>query len=101
MPAVAVTLPRMLADLVGGDRRFVIEADTVDGVLAAIVDRHPELRVHLFDESGALRAHVSCFHNGSRADRNATVADGHALVILQAVSGGAPQRSRGVRSRGR
>jgi hypothetical protein len=90
MAAVAVTIPRMLADLVAGERRFEVQAETVDGVLGEVVNRHPELAVHLFDESGALRAHVSCFHNDTPAERTAPVIEGDRIVILQAVSGGSP-----------
>lgn len=89
MARVDVTIPRMLADVVGGQRRFAVDGDTVDGALAALVERHPELAVHLFDESGAMRPHVTCFHNGvSVAAGPVPTADGDALVILQAVSGG-------------
>lgn len=94
MASVAVTIPRMLADLVGGGRRFSIDADDVEGVLAGIIDRHPELAVHLFDESGALRPHVSCFHNSQHADRASPVSDGDSVVVLQAVSGGVTPRGR-------
>ncbi len=89
MARVDVTIPRMLADLVGGQRRFTVDGDTVDGALAALVERHPELAVHLFDETGAMRQHVTCFHNGvTVAGGPVPIADGDAVVILQAVSGG-------------
>jgi molybdopterin converting factor small subunit len=89
MPTVEVTIPRMLAELVDGRRSFPVEGATVDAALAGVVAAHPELRVHLFDETGAIRQHVSCFHNGAMVtDGDAAVADGDELVILQAVSGG-------------
>ena len=89
MAMVIVTLPRMLADLVGGRRHLEVAGDTVDGVLATLISMHPELRVHLFDETGAMRTHVSCFHNDATiSDPTAPVAAGDTVVILQAVSGG-------------
>jgi len=89
MATVEVTIPRMLADLVAGPRRFTVDGGTVEGALAAVVAKHPELGVHLFDETGSIREHVSCFHNGSMVStRTAPVANGDSLVILQAVSGG-------------
>ena len=89
MATVAVTIPRMLAELVDSERTFTVDGDTVDGALAGVVAVHPELRVHLFEEGGAIRRHVSCFHNGAMVtDRRAPVADGDDVVILQAVSGG-------------
>jgi hypothetical protein len=89
MASVEVTLPRMLADLVGGGRTLAVEGETVDGVLAAVVAAHPELGVHIFDETRAVRPHVSCFHNGAMVtDGSAAVAPGDSVVVLQAVSGG-------------
>ncbi len=88
MAEIGVTIPRMLADLVNGDRRFIVEAATVGGVLAAVADRHPEFGVHLFDARGTMREHVSCFLNGEVARLDSAVADGDSVVILQAVSGG-------------
>lgn len=89
MATVTVTLPRMLADLVGGRRHIEVAGDTVDGLLAALTALHPELRVHLFDETGAIRAHVSCFHNDATiSDPTTPIAEGDTVVILQAVSGG-------------
>ncbi len=89
MATVHVTIPRMLATLVDGDRRFDVDAATVRGALDAVIARHPELRVHLFTETGDLREHVSCFHN-ERSDRTGTgrLDPGDRIVVLQAVSGG-------------
>lgn len=89
MATATVTLPRMLADLVGGRRQIELAGATVDGVLAALTSKHPELRVHLFDETGSIRTHVTCFHNDATvSDGSAPIADGDTVVILQAVSGG-------------
>ena len=40
---------------------------TVDGLLAAVVERYPELREKLFDEDGTLFGHVHVFINGRDA----------------------------------
>lgn len=89
MASISMTIPKMLADLVGGDRRFEVEADSVRGALEAVIERHPELRVHVFDESGAIRRHVTLFHNESmQIDLDEATAAGDTITILQAVSGG-------------
>ena len=62
MPRITVQLPSLLAPIVDTDR-ISIEASTVGGALQALVELHPTLRTHLFDESGSLRRHVLCFHN--------------------------------------
>ncbi|HEX9854171.1 MAG TPA: MoaD/ThiS family protein [Acidimicrobiia bacterium] len=89
MPLVDVTIPKMLASLVRSERHLAFEASTVAGALEALCSAHPELRVHIFDEAGAVRPHVSCFHNAtSVADTATPLSEGDAIVVLQAVSGG-------------
>lgn len=92
MARVSVRVPSLLAELADGDLSHDVEADTVDAALAALFRRFPQLRVHVFDESGAVRRHVSCFHNGRHARspeaQSAPLEDGDTVTILQAVSGG-------------
>jgi len=92
MPRVVVELPTMLAQVTGGRRRVDVEASTVRGALEAAFRAHPELRVHVLDESGRLRPHVLCFHNEVnsrwRESLDVPVSGGDRVTLLQAVSGG-------------
>lgn len=89
MTAVSVTIPKMLAELIQGERDLEVDGDTVGGALDDLCRHHPELRVHLFDESGGIRRHVRCFHNESLvSDLEVGVAAGDRITVLQAVSGG-------------
>lgn len=85
---VDITVPRMLADLVGTERVIPVPATDVGGALRALTERHPELRVHLFDETGDLRRNVMCFHNDGPAVFDAPLQPGDRITVLQAVSGG-------------
>ena len=92
MAEVTVRIPSLLAELADGRPEHSVEGATVGGALAALFERFPQLQVHVFDESGEVRRHVSCFHNGRHA-RSAEahavrLADGDTVTILQAVSGG-------------
>jgi len=89
MAEVDVTIPTMLAGIIKGQRRFTVSGDDLSGVVRGLFDRHPELRVHLLDEQGALRPHVMFFHN-EQAVRSlqGRVRDGDTLTVLQADSGG-------------
>ncbi len=91
MPRITVQLPSMLATLVGEDR-ISLEATTVAESLQALVELHPALRTRLFDERGALRRHVLCFHNEKNTrwldSLDVAVADDDTIRIMQAVSGG-------------
>ena len=80
------TLRRVLS------REVAVEAGSLADALRRLVDAHPPLAVHLFDESGGLREHVLCFHNETNTrwlDSLAIeLAPGDRIAILQAVSGG-------------
>ena len=85
-----VTLPRVLAP-VTPELRLEIGGDTLAEALEDLFDRAPGLRVHLMDEAGALRAHVSCFVNGVADrldDRTAPLGPSSRIDFIQAVSGG-------------
>ena len=92
MASVVVHLPSLLAPFAGGRTAIPIEAETLRGALDTLVRAHPALAVHLFDESARFRQHVLCFHNQANTrwldDLAVPVAQGDAITILQAVSGG-------------
>jgi molybdopterin converting factor small subunit len=92
MSRVTVQLPSVLGPVVNDAGSVGVEGDTVAEVLAVLVDRHPALKVHLYDETGGFRQHVLCFHNETNTrwleSLDVPVADGDTITILQAVSGG-------------
>lgn len=89
---VTVRLPPTLMQVVGGAREVEVEGATVGEALGDLVRQRPELRVHLFDESGGLRLHVLCVCDGVYRGRgeslDAAVSAGAEIGILQAMSGG-------------
>jgi len=92
MPQVTVALPSLLAGVVGGARTLPIEAETLAGALDELVRQYPALKIHLFDESGAFRQHVLCFHNEESTrwlgSLDRPLLAGDVITIMQAVSGG-------------
>jgi molybdopterin synthase sulfur carrier subunit len=91
MPKVIFSLPRLLEPAVGPTRRVELEAESIGEAIDRLLDRHPTLRVHLFDEEAGLRQHVLCFVNGSQTrlvDRSQSIDEGAEITFLQAVSGG-------------
>ncbi len=104
MASVTIRIPSLLASLVRGESAFSVEASTIREALDEALRRHPELRLHLFDESGRFRQHVLCFHNQTDTrwlpDLGAAAADGDEITILQAVSGGARPRHGSCAARG-
>lgn len=72
-------------------------ADTVAGatvreVLQAYFAAHPAVRGYVLDEQGAVRRHVTVFHNGrqihDRESQADAVAPGDEIHVMQALSGG-------------
>ena len=93
MARMTVTLPRLLEPAVGPVRRVELEADSVGEGIDRLLERHPNLRVHLFDEAGVLREHVLCFVGGQPTrlgNRGIPITEPTEVTFLQAVSGGAP-----------
>lgn len=92
MARVTVELPSVLDDVMKGERSLAIEAATLRDALGKVTAAHPQLGVHLFDESGGFRQHVLCFHNQTNTrwlkSLDVELAEGDTIRILQAVSGG-------------
>jgi len=92
MATVQIRLPVLLARLGDGRRDLMVEAEDVRSALEALFSAMPQLRVHILEESGAMRRHVNCFLNDRSARSveamDAPVGDGDVVTLLQAVSGG-------------
>ncbi len=92
MATVTIELPSLLWSIADGRRDLAVEASTLREALDALIERFPAISVHLFDETGGLREHVLCMHNGANSrwaeSLNVPVADGAVVTLLQAVSGG-------------
>ena len=93
MARVTVDLPRLLASAAGGTRHVEVEAATVGSAVQRLLDDHPALRVHLFDERDRLRTNVLCAIDGeptrlAAVDRERPVGDGTRLTFVGSVAGG-------------
>jgi molybdopterin converting factor small subunit len=89
---IEVTIPGLLRDSVGGRAKLTIDADTVAHALDVIQRDFPLLRVHVWDDLGAVRQHVLIFHNDTAIrwlpSLDAPLKEGDRLQIVQAISGG-------------
>lgn len=92
MAGVTVKLPTQLRDAAGGESSLTVEGGTVAEVLAAVFDRHGELRERLSDGDGTLRRFVNVYVDGEDIrfgeGLDTVVADGGEVQILPAVAGG-------------
>lgn len=92
MARVRVSLPSLLESVAGGAREMSVSGETLREVFDDLLAREPRLKPHLFDESGDLRPHVLCFHNGANTrwleGQDQVVKDGDQVLFMQAVTGG-------------
>jgi glutathione peroxidase len=91
---VRFLIPSPLRPLVDGRDRVPIDTGgaTVGQALAALFDRHPELKLRIVTEQGEVRPHVNVFvGNESIRDTgglDSPITDGVEIAIIPAVSGG-------------
>ena len=87
-----IFLPTPLRPYAGQQSVVEVEAATVGDALRALVDRHAELRRHLYDEKGELRRFVNVFKNEEDVrflEKESTpLANGDTLTIVPSIAGG-------------
>ena len=92
MASVTVRVPGLLARFTDDSGTVAIEADTVEECLDRLVESHPALEAHLFDDRGDLRDHLQVFVDDRNTDwfdeEPVRLESGTTVTILQAVSGG-------------
>jgi sulfur-carrier protein adenylyltransferase/sulfurtransferase len=103
MAEVRVHVPLPLRSFAGGVATVAVEADSVDGTLAAVRSEYPALAARLLGDDGRVRPHVNLFLDG-RDVRTLKACDldidGPAeLTIVPSIAGGAPELSREERLR--
>ncbi|MBI3875692.1 MAG: MoaD family protein [Verrucomicrobia bacterium] len=89
---VTVLIPGPLRNCCAGASELSFAATNVRAVLEELERRHPALHRSICDETGAVRRHVNLFvNNNNTRDTNGLdtpLAEGDAVIILPAVSGG-------------
>jgi molybdopterin synthase sulfur carrier subunit len=87
-----IKIPPVLRASVGGEREVSAGGASVGEVLTALVDAHPETRVQLFGDDGALNRYVNVYLNDEDVrvmdGLETSVGDSDTLVILPAMAGG-------------
>src|SRR5713226_4510525 len=89
-----VHLPTPLRPHAGGAASVQVRARTVQEALDGLIEGHPGLKKHLFDEQGRLRSFVNVYKNDEDVrylEKGRTpVSDSDALSIIPSIAGGAP-----------
>ena len=94
---VSILIPAPLRRYAGGAKKIEVDAQTVEGAISALAQKHPELQRQLFDDSGKMRSFVNVFlGNQNVRDLDPSgggglgVKDGDVLTLVPAIAGGTP-----------
>ena len=89
---IRVQLPPVLRQVSGGRKELTARGVTIAEVLEDMARANPALRLHLFDESGAIRRNIVCIHDNEMVRANCarahTIRDGDEIVLANALAGG-------------
>src|SRR5215212_2739821 len=90
--AVNILIPTALRSFTGGKDTVSADGGTVGDALASLVEKHPDLKKHLYNDEGELRHFVNIYVNDEDIryiDKGATtVEDGDTISIVPSIAGG-------------
>src|ERR1044071_3251716 len=90
--AVSIYVPTALRNFTGGNESVAVEAGTVADALGALIDKHPNLKKHLYNDEGQLRHFVNVYVNDEDiryTEKAATaIKDGDTVSIVPSIAGG-------------
>ncbi len=90
MPKIQIPTP--LRQYAGKQPAVEVKASTIGEALTGLISQHPELRRHLYNDDGKLRAFVNVYLNDEDVrylQKDATaVADGDNISIVPSIAGG-------------
>jgi sulfur-carrier protein adenylyltransferase/sulfurtransferase len=91
--AVSIYVPTALRNFTGGNESVAVEAETVGEALGALIDNHPNLKKHLYNDEGQLRHFVNVYVNDEDIrylDKGDTkLKAGDTVSIVPSIAGGA------------
>jgi adenylyltransferase/sulfurtransferase len=87
-----VQIPSPLRQYTQKQATVNVPADTVGGALTGLVSQHPDLKRHLYNDDGKLRAFVNVYVNDEDMrylEKEATILkDGDTISIVPSIAGG-------------
>jgi MoaD family protein len=87
-----IHIPTPLRPYAGKQSTIDVGGSTVGEAMSALLQRHPELKKHLYTEDGKLRAFVNLYVNDEDIrhlqKENTTIRDGDNISIVPSIAGG-------------
>lgn len=96
-PRISISMPQIqipspLRQYTGKQASVSVPANTVGAALSGLVNQHPDLKRHLYNEEGKLRAFVNVYVNDEDMrylQKEATLLnDGDTISIVPSIAGG-------------
>lgn len=90
---MTVFIPTPLRIYAGGTDRVEVSGSTISEALEALIQKHPDLRKHLFSSEGKLRAFVNLYVNDEDVrylpeKEGTSIAATDTLSIIPSIAGG-------------
>ena len=89
---VTLFVPTPLRGFVGGEASVIVQGDTVGRALQHLVESHPPLRTHLYNERDELRSFVNIYKNDEDVryldGEDTALQAGDTLSIVPSIAGG-------------
>ena len=85
-------IPTPLRPYAAGESTISLPGETVAEVLESVVERHPDLKKHLFNDEGQLRPFVNLFLKEQNVNQlqglETPLSDGDTILIIPSIAGG-------------
>ncbi|MDR2404848.1 MAG: MoaD family protein [Deltaproteobacteria bacterium] len=96
--AVSLLVTAALRGFTDRKAELSLEGGTVDEILKALVSEYPDIKTHIFDENGDLRAFINIFVGENNIKTtgglSTKVKDGDTLTLVPAIAGGKDNEGR-------
>jgi len=90
--AVTILIPTALRSFTGGNDAISVDGATVGDALGTLIEKHPALKKHLYNDEGQLRHFVNIYVNDEDiryTEKAATaIKDGDTISIVPSIAGG-------------
>jgi adenylyltransferase/sulfurtransferase len=94
--AVIIQIPTALRNFSGKNGEVSVEGATVGKAIAALTEKYPEIKTHLYQEENKLRSFINVFLGETNIKKlkglDTPLADGDVLMLVPAIAGGSASR---------
>jgi molybdopterin converting factor small subunit len=90
--AVKLLIPTALRAFTDRQREIAVDADTVGAAISALTGLYPDIRQHLYEDSGELRSFINVFVGETNIKAtgglDTAIHDGDTVMLVPAIAGG-------------